>query len=96
MAGRLWRWTKLLSWNHKFLDYEIETWTHFPKCIREEYGWNHKFLDYEIETRTDIASRVLILSWNHKFLDYEIETSYHFHQHYEAMELESQVSRLRD
>ncbi len=47
----------MVSWNHKFLDYEIETadavdWTGGTA----PESWNHKFLDYEIET-TEKRSR---------------------------------------
>ena len=38
-------------WNHKFLDYEIETC--LPCNLQDlhlHHRWNHKFLDYEIET----------------------------------------------
>ena len=36
-------------WNHKFLDYEIETDNVIGIRISLPC-WNHKFLDYEIET----------------------------------------------
>ena len=65
------------SWNHKFLDYEIETQAKPLFAAISPLGWNHKFLDYEIETLGQVnCCGVLIafLSWNHKFLDYEIET----------------------
>ena len=66
---------KHLCWNHKFLDYEIETsidgQLSRPRVIR----WNHKFLDYEIETEEAAKDPYSDVSWNHKFLDYEIETN---------------------
>ena len=67
------------SWNHKFLDYEIET-AFFPcqsaSPTFHKLSWNHKFLDYEIETSHYQNRRLTGYSrgWNHKFLDYEIET----------------------
>ena len=55
-----------VGWNHKFLDYEIETYVvgvavgWMEKFLR----WNHKFLDYEIETslQTETAMCAL-LGW---------------------------------
>ena len=37
-------------WNHKFLDYEIETLLTQSFNSERLFSWNHKFLDYEIET----------------------------------------------
>ena len=57
-----------VGWNHKFLDYEIETYVvgvavgWMEKFLR----WNHKFLDYEIET---MLSRVSANSLNTELLE---------------------------
>ena len=42
-----------VSWNQKFLDYEIETRIAEspPKQFDNRFSWNQKFLDYEIETQ---------------------------------------------
>ena len=40
----------ILSWNQKFLDYEIETGISLPLMVDLALRWNQKFLDYEIET----------------------------------------------
>ena len=45
-----WLCTTHVSWNHKFLDYEIETENALKMLKSTTEGWNHKFLDYEIET----------------------------------------------
>ena len=37
----------MISWNQKFLDYEIETMNLADLWM---FSWNQKFLDYEIET----------------------------------------------
>ena len=39
-----------LSWNQKFLDYEIETKRGVEGSQPTTHSWNQKFLDYEIET----------------------------------------------
>ena len=40
-----------ISWNQKFLDYEIETTADNVQALqRSRLSWNQKFLDYEIET----------------------------------------------
>ena len=62
------------SWNHKFLDYEIETEEKTTETGESPESWNHKFLDYEIETGKFGFMPFFTMSWNHKFLDYEIET----------------------
>ena len=64
------------GWNHKFLDYEIETKNGITGNTPKGSSWNHKFLDYEIETLLvcSVRIRVNLARWNHKFLDYEIET----------------------
>ena len=65
-----------LSWNQKFLDYEIETIIRWHVLIKSIVCWNQKFLDYEIETGIAAAPPTADTgwSWNQKFLDYEIET----------------------
>ena len=39
-----------ISWNQKFLDYEIETFANDKHPVVKIGSWNQKFLDYEIET----------------------------------------------
>ena len=63
-----------LTWNQKYLDYEIETkwlarlrmWSSSLKSeVSRLRDWNRKWL---------VSDRVLIRTWNQKYLDYEIET----------------------
>ena len=70
-----------VRWNHKFLDYEIETDATDGGGGEIFQSWNHKFLDYEIETKSVYVVRQASddIGWNHKFLDYEIETRMTIH-----------------
>ena len=63
-----------ISWNQKYLDYEIETSYSIWK-VRFAVPWNQKYLDYEIETSNNQTQMEAIQTWNQKYLDYEIETS---------------------
>ena len=68
---------KIIRWNQKFLDYEIETPTVAQGGLFQTISWNQKFLDYEIETEKirQLSRKCCALCWNQKFLDYEIETN---------------------
>ena len=65
----------LKSWNHKFLDYEIET--HLMSSVFDavfEVGII-SFSITRLKRTGTVKIQGLRLGWNHKFLDYEIETS---------------------
>ena len=65
-----------LGWNHKFLDYEIETC--FGSCANPNAN-NVGIISFSITRLKHIRQSPnqypFDLRWNHKFLDYEIETS---------------------
>ena len=94
-----------LSWNQKFLDYEIETW-HAACCESlDRLGWNQKFLDYEIETMdgssmqikssTPLKSKVSRLrDWNTWF-GIASTTGWSWNQKFLDYEIETEVAISR-
>ena len=68
---------KIITWNNKILDYEIETLGKGNPAIAIVLTWNNKILDYEIETiMIRFRWKDINCTWNNKILDYEIETCY--------------------
>ena len=62
------------SWNHKFLDYEIETWVLDPGVPAGIIVGIISFSITRLKPVNLTTNTCRIQSWNHKFLDYEIET----------------------